>query len=551
MDEFGSPIAGGIRAVRRSVSSSVFQPVQRQEPVQPQPDTITTNLLSQNSLQLSSISTQLQTVATQISSLNFSLNGIKENLAISDNLERQREAAKQNRERILAEQGLREGKESGLERKIQFALTAPIRKIGAKAQGILSRLGSFFLFLAGGWLTMKGFDLLKAQSEGNTDKLKELQSQFTKGLLVVGATFTALQIGIGTTISLLARFTGTVARVAFGGILRGALRGVTRLLSNAAGGAIGGLVGGGLTQIARSIGGSILTFLGIKGVEKGYKKSAAAIQSLGPNAIRSSSPDYDLMQLKKMGMADQYDDIVRTTPSGGMPKGNVLPDGTIVKQKGFFGRTVDKVKNIFKPAAKTAAKTTAKKGILSFMKGAVGKLLGKLGGPFLTFIFNLTSGEGVGSALAAAAGFAAGAALGQILIPIPIVGGLIGGILGETILKNLFKGIMRLFGFKVKSDDKDKVDSLPQLGYQDMISVPQNESENIEPIDNKSDEKALNISELSEGEPTVINLPAVSQANNVPQVTKNSGSTESNPLPVIPFDTTNPHTLYATATYGV
>ena len=35
------------------------------------------------------------------------------------NLERQREAAKQNRERILAEQGLREGKESALENKIQ------------------------------------------------------------------------------------------------------------------------------------------------------------------------------------------------------------------------------------------------------------------------------------------------------------------------------------------------------------------------------------------------------------------------------------------------
>ena len=73
MDEFGSPIAGGIRAVRRSVSSSVFRPVQRQEPVQPKPDPITTNLLSQNSLALTSISQQLQTVSSQVASLNFSL----------------------------------------------------------------------------------------------------------------------------------------------------------------------------------------------------------------------------------------------------------------------------------------------------------------------------------------------------------------------------------------------------------------------------------------------------------------------------------------------
>ena len=151
MDEFGSPIAGGIRAVRRSVSSGVFRPIQRPEAVQAQPDSITTNLLSQNSLTLTSISRQLQTVSQQVASLNFSLNGIKENLAISDRLERQREIAKQNRERILAEQGLREGKESELERKIQNALTSPHRRVAAKTRGILARLQDFFLILAGGW----------------------------------------------------------------------------------------------------------------------------------------------------------------------------------------------------------------------------------------------------------------------------------------------------------------------------------------------------------------------------------------------------------------
>ncbi len=159
MDEFGSPIAGGIRAVRRSVSSGVFRPIQRPEAVQAQPDSITTNLLSQNSLTLTSISRQLQTVSQQVASLNFSLNGIKENLAISDRLERQREIAKQNRERILAEQGLREGKESELERKIQNALTSPLRRVAAKTRGILARLQDFFLILAGGWLTSTGIDL--------------------------------------------------------------------------------------------------------------------------------------------------------------------------------------------------------------------------------------------------------------------------------------------------------------------------------------------------------------------------------------------------------
>ena len=49
MDEeqgLASPLAGGISAVRRTVSSSVFGG--RQAPVQAQPDPQTTNLLQQN-----------------------------------------------------------------------------------------------------------------------------------------------------------------------------------------------------------------------------------------------------------------------------------------------------------------------------------------------------------------------------------------------------------------------------------------------------------------------------------------------------------------------
>ena len=111
MDEeqgLASPLAGGISAVRRTVSSSVFGG--RQAPVQAQPDPQTTNLLQQNSLALNNVSAQLTNISQQVSGLNGSLAAIQENLAVSDTLERQREAAKQNREAILAEQGLREGK---------------------------------------------------------------------------------------------------------------------------------------------------------------------------------------------------------------------------------------------------------------------------------------------------------------------------------------------------------------------------------------------------------------------------------------------------------
>ena len=109
MDEFGSPLAGGIRAVRRNLSSSFFG-ARRQA----NPDPVTTDLLQQQSLQLTSVSGQLENISRQVGTLDFNLKGVKENLALNEQLERQREAAKQNRERILAEQGLREGKELSL-----------------------------------------------------------------------------------------------------------------------------------------------------------------------------------------------------------------------------------------------------------------------------------------------------------------------------------------------------------------------------------------------------------------------------------------------------
>ena len=101
MDEFGSPIAGGIRSVRRNISSSFFR-----APQNPQPDSVTTDLLQEQSLKLTSVSGQLQNISRQIATLDFNIKSVRENIALGDQLDRQREAAKQNRERILAEQGL-------------------------------------------------------------------------------------------------------------------------------------------------------------------------------------------------------------------------------------------------------------------------------------------------------------------------------------------------------------------------------------------------------------------------------------------------------------
>ena len=68
-------------------------------------------------------------------------------------IEKNKELQKRKRSTI-SEQGLREGKESELE-KIQFALLSPVRRVSQVARGVLGRLTDSLLYLAGGWLTVQ------------------------------------------------------------------------------------------------------------------------------------------------------------------------------------------------------------------------------------------------------------------------------------------------------------------------------------------------------------------------------------------------------------
>ena len=211
-----SPIAGGIRGIRRSVSSSIF--TGRAVPP-PAPDPQTTSLLGQNSLTLTSVSAQLSSISDQILSLNNSLGVIKSNLDISDQLDRQREAAKQKREAILAEQGLREGKESELERKIQTALLAPVRRVAGFARGILSRLGEFLFILAAGWLTDKTLSFIRLTSEGNIDKLNEFKRKFLFDLAILGGIGLALTVGLSKLVGVIGSIAGLALKFAFSTLL--------------------------------------------------------------------------------------------------------------------------------------------------------------------------------------------------------------------------------------------------------------------------------------------------------------------------------------------
>ena len=570
MDEFGSPLTGGIRAVRRNISSSFFG-----APRQPQADPITTDLLQQQSLQLTSVSSQLQKVSQQISGLNFNLKTVKENLALNEQLEKQREAARQNRERILAEQGLREGKESELEKKIQSSLTKPIERLGVKTQGILNRLTTFLFTLAGGWLTLTGIDLLQALTEGNVDKINKLKTKFLVGLGVIVGSFTAISIGIKKVIGILGVFAGNVARVAFGGILKASLRGVQLLL--------GGLVrkaatipfglfgGGGFTQFVRSIVENIiaLKFLGAGGAGKQNAAKAAASTffnntkkkasrtkisvSTGSNPFSRTMKNVQKEFSKNVGKVKSTlfptADDVFVKAATKKPGGMVNP--MKVARESGLNPLKNTIKNLFNklPGKNMLLKLLGAVGI----KGGLSGLLKKFGGPFGSFVIRLAMGEGLGSALLGAAGFAAGAAIGQVLIPIPVLGAFIGGILGEALLRKMFGFAKNLLGLNKNKDKDGEVSSnkLPNLSEDDFKPIGVTEEKSINPVKNNKLEVAENISNFDEDVSQVINLNTNTGNNQSSEGAAVNSSKESIVLPNILFDNNNPHVMYATALTGV
>ena len=609
MDEFGSPLAGGINAVRRNVSSSFLG-----APRQNQADPVTTSLLQQQSLSITTVSQQLSSISGTLGFVNTNLKGIQENLSVSDTLERQREAAKQNRERILAEQGLREGKESQLENKIQQSLSQPLQRIGQKTQNTLGSLTKFLFTLAGGWLTITGIDLLQSMAEGNVDKINKLKTRFIGGLTIIAGSLTAITLGIKNTIGLIGNFAGLVARTAFGGLLKVGLKGVQVLLAglvkNAA--LLGGgfFAGGGIKGII-SYFGSIFVFDRIsKFIANIFKKKTKipVPSNITRPLLQSGRNITKTLTGNKTKILTGVDDVVKTTKPGffartknflfgqgqnvGAMANPTTTGGVVGKTKGFMNR----VGNVLNPLKNTIGKLFNKlpgKNVLAKLLSAVGvkgglkTLFKKFGGPLATFVINLASGDGIGKALAATAGYAAAAAAtAKLLAPmlaLPIPGArilygilvLAGGIAGETVIRKLYDGILGLFGFGKKKDkDNNKVDNKKKdkdgnviiektaNGFEfstsektytkeeiDILNAggTLDESGNVVPV--KNGDRSMSVGGLDD-KPEIITLPMGAATGGAQDGGGAPTEKVSNSIPTIGFDESNPHTLYATSVTG-
>ena len=540
MDEeqgLGSPISGSLRGIRRSVSSGIF--TGRALPQFTQPDPQTTSLISQNSLTLTTVSNQLSNISAQIINLNTSLSTIRENLQISDSLDRAREAEQRKRERILAEQALREGKESDLEKKIQFALLSPVRRVAAKTQSILNQLAEFFTVLLGGWLANTTLQFLNILSEKNIDKFNAFKRKLGADLLTIGGIFLVATVGIKKLISLSASIASNAFRITFGAILKKPFQAIINTVRN-------------LLTGARNKVGKFVAEAGeglLKNVGRGLL-GALPFVATGTQLDIDAPPD-KVTGIK--GGANVTGDLADVT-------GNVNKT-----KKGFFSRF-----------GKQTAKEGAEVGTKKVAKFGLRKILGKLFGPVTNFLVDMAFGEKLERALAGAAGFAGGSAvvakIAAPLLALPIPGARImygalvlgGGFLGEQTAKSVLDAIMGVFGKKTTKAEKIEPASTSTVNEEDIqkeesisldgisLALGGDDSNLINPIDTNRNLIATNLSSLEEPSPNIVTLPMGGDVMNDSGGSSNPPSTPSNEIPPITStDGSNPYISFSESIYGV
>ena len=445
MDEeqgLSSPIERGIRGIRRSISSNIFGG--RRAP-QIQGDGVSADIIARNSLALSNVANQLGGISEQVNNINSSLTAIKENLSISDGIERKKEIAKRKREAQLAEQGLREGKESELEKKIQFALLAPVRRVAQVARGILGRLGEALLFLAGGWLTSQALTFLQLNSEGNIEALKKFKDRFIKDLLVIGGILLATTGAFGKIFVLVKGLGALLSRVTFGGFLLNSFKGLGAFI---------------LSNVAKFI--RFIRRVGVGGLRRlGGLRNLIPLGFIFQNRIAREVKKFfqgaadDLMKypfiqkmMNRFGQTNIGQNLSKFSKSGGLNKAfNKAFAPLIIALETFMGKAELERAGLepLQALITSFARAVTQFGLFTaFIKATsmtvggifagVGALLGLLGGPFAPLT----------SAGLAAKGFAIGKAVGGFL-------GFLGFLFPEQ-TKQFTGGLVDLEKFSLEAD---------------------------------------------------------------------------------------------------
>ena len=191
-------------------------------------------LNNNNTQQRTNFEKNIISINTSLLTLQQGLKVVSDKLELSDSLRKIRDANDLKREQQLAEQQLREGKESLVEKKMQTTLAAPLQKIGAKAQSVLGGLLKFFNTILLGIIGTRGIQVIGELIKGNKDTMEMIKSKIVKELGVATGIFLAINGGLAIALRSVIRLTGFIGRIAFTNLLARPLRRIFELASQGA-----------------------------------------------------------------------------------------------------------------------------------------------------------------------------------------------------------------------------------------------------------------------------------------------------------------------------
>jgi hypothetical protein len=169
--------------------------------------------LQQNQSSLVEVQSGIFGIKQDINQLNTGLISIATLLQQDANNEERILRSQQESERRLAEEQIRLGKESDLERKIQAAIVAPVAELAPKVQSLFGNVLQSLGYLFGGWLTNQVIEYIKEEGEGNTERLGEIKNNIIKNLVVAGSALLAVKFGMSALSRSLFGITSQVAKL--------------------------------------------------------------------------------------------------------------------------------------------------------------------------------------------------------------------------------------------------------------------------------------------------------------------------------------------------
>jgi len=219
MSSLSSPIGPTIDVVARTVSSSAISGGRGGAlAVQPQANLINvernlniqTTQNVQQTQEISALRSTVDALRTETTTLNKGLATISNLIQQDSALEKQQADEDEDRERKLAETKIRMGKESQLEQRITDSLATPVQALQKKVTDIFGRIGEALTALLAGWLTNQGIEVLKANAEGNKNKLEEIKDNVLKTIGFSVAAIGAMKIGFDLVIKTITGITGKI-----------------------------------------------------------------------------------------------------------------------------------------------------------------------------------------------------------------------------------------------------------------------------------------------------------------------------------------------------